>query len=137
MRIRIFTGTHSSVNAHNLQSHNADGIEAMVQSLSRVDFKRLHVIYGCVNDKDYRKILKLLVSKFSILNTPFSISFTQPSVPRGLPVDELAAAAKEMGIDGEGYPDVKAAIAAARTAAAEDDLVLVTGSIFLVADALA
>jgi dihydrofolate synthase/folylpolyglutamate synthase len=52
-------------------------------------------------------------------------------------VADLQAAAHEMGIDGEAYPDVKAAIAVARAKAEANDLVLVTGSIFLVADALA
>ncbi len=58
-------------------------------------------------------------------------------MPRRLPVADLQAAAHEMGIDGEAYPDVKAAIAVARAKAEANDLVLVTGSIFLVADALA
>ncbi len=117
-------------------AHNADGIEAMMQSLSRVDFRRLHVVYGCVNDKDYRKILALLQSAVGGQRRDVAWRFSQPGVPRGLPVGDLVAAAREMGIEGEGYADVKAAIAAARAAAAPDDLVLVTGSIFLVADAL-
>ena len=58
-------------------------------------------------------------------------------MPRRLPVADLVAAAKEMGIEGESFENVKEAIAAARAAADKDDLVLVTGSIFLVADALA
>jgi hypothetical protein len=74
---------------------------------------------------------------FSIFNFQFSIYFTQPSVPRRLPVADLAAAAHEMGIDGPTFDNVKEAIAAARAAADKDDFVLVTGSIFLVADALA
>ena len=63
--------------------------------------------------------------------------YSQPSVPRGLPVAQLAEAAKELGMPGEPFPDVHDAIAAARKASdPEEDLVLVTGSIFLVADAL-
>ncbi len=118
-------------------AHNADGIEAMMQSLQRVDFKRLHIIYGCVNDKDFRKILHLLHSSLPTPHSSLTWRFSQPSVPRGLPVGDLQAAAREMGIEGEAYPQVKEAIAAARAAAGVDDLVLVTGSIFLVADALA
>ncbi len=118
-------------------AHNADGIEAMMQSLQRVDFKRLHIIYGCVNDKDFRKILHLLHSSLPTPHSSLTWRFSQPSVPRGLPVGDLQAAAREMGIEGEAYPQVKEAITAARAAAGEDDLVLVTGSIFLVADALA
>ena len=118
-------------------AHNADGIEAMMQSLSVVKYNHLHVIYGCVNDKDYRKILALLRTSLHTPRASLTWRFSQPSVPRGLPVGELQAAAREMGIEGDAYVCVKDAIAAARAAAAPGDLVLVTGSIFLIADALA
>ena len=118
-------------------AHNEPGIRAMLGKLSTMSFRRLHLVYGCVNDKDFRHILQLLTSQFSVFNFHFSIYFTQPSVPRRLPVADLVSAAHEMGIDGQGYDTVKEAIEAARKGAAPDDLVLVTGSIFLVADALA
>ena len=120
-------------------AHNFDGINAMMMALDGMQYERLHIIYGCVNDKDYRKILRYLQSQLDSKHTGKELvwRFSQPSVPRGLPVDDLVAAAKELGIDGEGYTDVKEAIAAARVAANQGDFVLVTGSIFLVADALA
>ena len=127
-------------------AHNEPGIRAMLPKLSEIlsrsatqplGHSHLHLVYGCVNDKDFRHILHLLTSQFSTFNFQFSIYFTQPSVPRRLPVADLVAAAKEMGIEGESFENVKEAIAAARAAADKDDLVLVTGSIFLVADALA
>ena len=117
-------------------AHNEPGIRAMLGKLKTMDFKRLHLVYGCVNDKDFSHILNLLVSQFSILNFQFSFYFTQPSVPRRLPVTDLVAAARELGIDGPAFDNVKEAIAAARATADPHDLVLVTGSIFLVADAL-
>ena len=117
-------------------AHNEPGIRAMLGKLNTMHFNHLHLVYGCVNDKDYIHILKLLVSQFSIFNFQFSFYFSQPSVPRGLPVDDLADTAKTIGIDGSRYNNVKDAIKAARNAAAKNDLVLVTGSIFLVADAL-
>ena len=117
-------------------AHNEPGVRSMLGKLETMSFKRLHLVYGCVNDKDFRHILQLIVSQFSIFNFQFSIYFTQPSVPRGLPVDDLADAAAGIGIEGPCYKTVKEAIAAARAAADPADLVLVTGSIFLVADAL-
>lgn len=118
-------------------AHNEPGIRVMMDKLKSMDFKQLHLVYGCVNDKDFRSILQLLVAQFTNSNFQFSFYFTQPSVPRRLPVADLQAAAGEMGIEGPGYGNVKEAIAAARKVAGHDDLVLVTGSIFLVADALA
>ncbi len=118
-------------------AHNAPGIDSMLGKLATMDYDNLHVVYGCVNDKDYRKILNHLNTEFSRLGKPFWWYFSQPSVPRGLPVADLLAAASEQGIEGKGYEKVKDAIAEARSTACKDDFVLVTGSIFLIADALA
>ena len=118
-------------------AHNAPGIDSMLGKLATMDYDNLHVVYGCVNDKDYRKILNHLNTEFSRLGKPFRWYFSQPSVPRGLPVADLLAAASEQGIEGKGYEKVKDAIAEARSTACKDDFVLVTGSIFLIADALA
>lgn len=142
---RVVTNTHlqgrwQTICRHPLTicetAHNAPGIDAMLGKLVSMHFERLHVIYGCVNDKDYRNILGHLHNEFSKLGKPFSWRFSQPSVPRGLPVGELQAAAHELGIDGTAFRNVKDAIADAKKKAGDKDLVLVTGSIFLIADAL-
>lgn len=111
-------------------AHNADGIRSMLEKLSQMSYRQLHIIYGCVNDKDYSTILKMLPQQAIYY-------YTQPSVPRGLPVDELAATAQQLGMAGTRYPTVAEAITAARRQADNEDLVLITGSIFLVADAVA
>ena len=118
-------------------AHNEPGIRAMLQGVANTPHANLHVIYGCVNDKDYRHILQYLDSELRALNPGLTWRFTQPSVPRGLPVADLEAAASALGIHGKAYGRVGEAIDAARAAAQPDDMVLVTGSIFLVADALA
>ena len=118
-------------------AHNEPGIHAMLGKLETMRFDYLYLVYGCVNDKDYRHILQLLNAKLSTLNAQLRWYFSQPSVPRGLPVSDLQKAAAEMGIEGKAYPNVKDAIAAAQKEAGDKDLVLITGSIFLVADALA
>lgn len=111
-------------------AHNADGIRSMLQKLSLLPYRQLHLIYGCVNDKDYRSILQMLPRERT------THYYSQPSVPRRLPVEQLVATAAELDLQGKAYPDVHEAIASARSAAdPEHDLVLVTGSIFLVADA--
>lgn len=113
-------------------AHNADGVRAMLDKLAEIPYSRLHIVYGCVNDKDYRAILRMLPVE------RVEYYYTQPSVPRGLPVEELASSAREIGKPGSAFPGVGEAIAAARAAAdPRADLVLVTGSIFLVADAFA
>ena len=119
-------------------AHNFDGINAMMLGLVGLDFKRLHIIYGCVSDKDYNKILSYLHSQLNAehLRQEPIWRFSQPSVQRRLPVGELQAAAHQLGIDGQAFENVNDAIADARRNADPDDLVLVTGSIFLIADVL-
>ena len=117
-------------------AHNSPGIDSMLGKLATMDFQAFHVIYGCVNDKDYRKILQHLHTEFAKLGKLFDWRFSQPSVPRGLPVNDLQAAAHELGIEGGAFVNVKEAIADAQKKAGDKDLVLVTGSIFLIADAL-
>lgn len=127
-------------------AHNEPGIRAMIPKLAEIlshsatqplSHSHLHLVYGCVNDKDFRHILQLLHSELTAYGLQITWYFSQPGVPRRLPVADLVSAAKELGIDGDGYEHVKEAIVAAQKNAGPDDLVLVTGSIFLVADALA
>ena len=123
-------------------AHNEPGIRAMLQGISNTPHRRLHVIYGCVNDKDYRHILQflnehLVQGRGPSASETLTWRFTQPGVPRALPVDDLVAAAGDLGIKGRAFERVGEAITDARRSAQADDMVLVTGSIFLVADALA
>ena len=112
-------------------AHNADGINAMLGKLATMPYNSLHLIYGCVNDKDYMKILHMLPSDRT------TYYYSQPSVPRALPVEQLTRAAASCGMAGLPFATVGDAIRVARTAADPvNDLVLVTGSIFLVADAV-
>ena len=119
-------------------AHNFDGINAMILGLTGLEFKRLHIIYGCVNDKDYRSILSYLHSQLdkNHLHQDAIWRFSQPSVQRALPVADLQQAAHELGIDGDAFVNVNDALADARNKADAGDLILVTGSIFLVADVL-
>ena len=108
-------------------AHNADGVEMLVKKLDTLHYETLHLVYGCVNDKDYRSILRMLPENAKYY-------FTRPSVERGLDSAILSAAAKETGRVGDSFPSVVEALAAARRKATKNDVIVVTGSIFLVAD---
>lgn len=110
-------------------AHNEDGIRTMLEKLEGMRYEKLHLIYGCVNDKDFGHILGML-PKDAIRY------YTKPNVPRGLEVDTLAEEAAKMGFPGTQHSTLKQALAAAKKAAdPEKDFILITGSIFLVADA--
>lgn len=108
-------------------AHNKDGIEKMLAHLSQLSYGALHLVVGMVKDKDVNQVLQLLP-------TTAHYYFTEANIPRALPAADLQRKAKEAGLSGAVFADVNAAIHAALQSAAADDLIIVCGSIFLVAE---
>ena len=82
-----------------------------------------------VNDKDIRGVLALLPR-----NAVYY--FTQASVKRALPADEVKRLAEAAGLHGDCYPDVPTAVRAAQEKSLPEDFIFVGGSSFIVADLL-
>ena len=83
-----------------------------------------------VNDKDINGVLTLLP-------TDATYYFTQASVKRALPAEEMKKQASAHGLQGNAYPTVKEALQAACAQASKDDFIFIGGSSFIVADLLA
>ena len=109
--------------------HNHDGIAAVVNQLQTLEYSRLHFVIGMVNDKDIDGILALLP-----MNARYY--FRQADIPRALDARELMEKAFEYELLGEVYASVKVAYEAACANAAENDVVFVGGSAFVVAEIL-
>lgn len=109
--------------------HNVGGISYIVEQLSLQNYEQLHIVIGMVNDKDISGVLALLPSTASYY-------FTRASVQRALPAEQVKELAGRFGLQGEAYPDVSTALAAAKVAATHRDLIFVGGSSFIVADLL-
>lgn len=107
--------------------HNAAGLQMVMQQLQRVPHQRLHLVIGTVNDKDVAAMLALLPAEGLFY-------FCAARIPRALPAAELAQQAGELGLNGQAYDSVAAAIAAARASASPDDAVFIGGSTFVVAE---
>ncbi len=107
--------------------HNPEGIQEVLQNISRVNFKQLHFVIGVVNDKDTAKVLAML-PKNAIYY------FCKPDIPRGLDEELLQERAIAFSLQGNTYPSVKEALLAAQNQAGEDDLVFAGGSTFVVAE---
>ena len=91
---------------------------------------RMHIVIGIVRDKDIDTMLRLLPVHSA------DYYFTQASTPRALPADELCQRATALGYNGQAYPTVSAALRQALSDSRNDDVVLVTGSNYVVGDAL-
>jgi dihydrofolate synthase/folylpolyglutamate synthase len=62
--------------------------------------------------------------------------FTKASIPRALDETELFQKAAKYGLQGNSYPTVADAVENALLAAAEDDMIYIGGSTFVVGEAL-
>lgn len=109
--------------------HNVGGWEYISQQLALVKNKQMHIVFGMVNDKDVKGVLKLLP-------TDASYYFTQANSKRALQSQTLQAMAMELGLKGKCYPAVREAYKAAMKAAGKDDFIFVGGSSYVVGDFL-
>ncbi|MBV6440754.1 MAG: bifunctional folylpolyglutamate synthase/dihydrofolate synthase [Haliscomenobacteraceae bacterium CHB4] len=89
----------------------------------------LHIVTGFVNDKDVDKALGYFPAKARYY-------FAKANIPRGLEAQLLKEKASAHGLEGRAYASVKNALKAARRAAAPEDLIVVIGSIFVVAEVI-
>ncbi|MGB1051391.1 MAG: bifunctional folylpolyglutamate synthase/dihydrofolate synthase [Chitinophagales bacterium] len=109
--------------------HNADGIQALLDSLPNYG-GRLHVLFGASADKDIQSVLSLFPS-----NTCFT--WTQAKVVRAMNAEKLKNEALRLGYTGNAYHSSQEGFTAVKTMLTSKDILIVCGSVFLVAEVLA
>jgi len=107
--------------------HNPDGIREVLEQIALTPHRKLHFVLGVVNDKDIRSMLGKLPQDANYY-------FCKADIPRGLNANELQNTALEFSLRGEACESVSAALKSARNSAGPDDLILVGGSAFVVAE---
>ncbi|MEQ8906794.1 folylpolyglutamate synthase/dihydrofolate synthase family protein [Ekhidna sp.] len=108
-------------------SHNVDGLKSLFDQINQLKKGQLHLIFGSVKEKALKPI-------FDLFPKETKLYWTQSSVPRALSVEELAIQGVMHGMEGECYQNVNEAIDAAKEKARPEDLILITGSTFVVAE---
>ena len=109
--------------------HNIGGIKYITEQLSRVKCKQLRIVFGMVSDKDITNVLKMMP-------TEAEYYFTQASIKRAMPSDELKGMASRFNLNGKCFPSVKEALETAIAESSPEDFIFVGGSCFVVADLL-
>lgn len=107
--------------------HNEAGIKEILSQIAEIKFNKLHWVLGMVKDKDVSTILHLLPKDAAYY-------FCQASIPRAMPADELKEKAHSAGLQGVVVQDVNKAIARARANSSPNDLIMIGGSTFVVAE---
>lgn len=111
-------------------AHNPAGLQEVLTQFSNTAPKgNKHIVLGFVSDKDVEAALLLFPKDVTYY-------FTNAAIQRALPAAGLKEIADQMGLTGLTYPDVATAIAAAKQQMQPDDVLLITGSFFIVGEAI-
>ncbi len=109
--------------------HNESGIQLVVEHMQREEYKKLHILFGMVADKDWQKVLTLLPKGASYY-------FVSPPSERGLPVEDLTTYAHTLGLFGQAFPSIEKAYQEIIESADEQDFIYIGGSNYVVAEIL-
>ena len=108
-------------------AHNADGMKQVQEQLEYTNYHNLHIVIGMVKDKDVDQVLAYLPQHATYY-------FTKAQLPRAMDAHTLQELATGYQLHGEVYASVDLAVRGALTKAHEKDMILVCGSVFIVAE---
>ncbi|MCU4974687.1 dihydropteroate synthase [Halobacteria archaeon AArc-m2/3/4] len=110
-------------------AHNPGACERVAETLSTFEYDDLHLVFGAMHDKDHREMV-------AALPTPDSVITCRPNLERAEDEEVLAEVFAQTGVEDVRH---RAAVQDAFADALEDaepgDAVVVTGSLFAVAEA--
>lgn len=109
--------------------HNEGCLKVDVEELRQEKYKNLRIVFGVVSDKDYHRMIE-------VMPTGAEYYYVKADIPRALDANELARVGNELGRHGKVYGKVACGLEKAIADASDDDLVLVCGSFYVVADAI-
>ena len=107
--------------------HNLDAFKEIKKSISNIHFKKLRIVIGFVEEKNFKQILDLL-PKDAIYY------FCQPEIKRALSVEKVFEYSKKISLSGYRFNSVKNAYLESVKNADKKDLIFIGGSNFVVSD---
>lgn len=108
-------------------AHNESGIRLLMDQIKSELIGDLWIILGMVADKDLDLVLQILPKNADYI-------FCESHNPRSLKASNLLSIAQKNGLMGTAIKDVNEAIAFVKNKMKQDDLILVTGSTYLIAE---
>lgn len=110
-------------------AHNPAGIAALRRALrERYPGRRRHLVFGVLEDKDYRSMLRLILPAVN------RVTLTRPSSDRAMAPQDLVSLVERWGRQVEVREDPRDAVAQALSEAETDDVVCVAGSLYQIGD---
>ena len=109
--------------------HNKEGLSFLVTELQKLEFGHLHLIMGFVKGKQVVDLISLFPSEASFY-------LSSPKIDRAIPLSTLKAELTGSSKNIDFFPTVIDALNKASSSANTNDLILVCGSTFVVAEVL-
>ena len=97
--------------------------------LKKQKYEKQHFVIGFVNDKPLHQVLDLFPKDAHYY-------FVNAHIPRALKAKDLKDQAQIFNLRGKDYKSVKNGLLAAKKKAGKNDIIVVTGSIFVVAEVI-
>ncbi|HKK89507.1 MAG TPA: folylpolyglutamate synthase/dihydrofolate synthase family protein [Saprospiraceae bacterium] len=110
-------------------AHNPEGFESLSEDLKQMDYGRLHIVLGMSAGKDVQSCL-------SYLPRSAQLYVSAANVPRAMQANVLNEILMGMEFQSHTFQDLKTALKEALSSASDKDLILITGSVFTVAELL-
>ena len=107
-------------------AHNPAAVDVLVKEIKKLKYKHLNLLIGIMKDKDIGQIVKKLV------DVADHAIITKPMINRAAEPKLIAKGIKDYAI----VPNVKEAVMFGKSITGRDDLLLITGSIFTVGEAM-
>lgn len=107
--------------------HNEAGLSSILECIWSIPHRQLWIIFGCARDKDVNQLLQLLPHQAKYL-------FSQANSPRAMSCIALRSLALNFHLDGFAINNVNDALNYAKQKAQPEDLIVVCGSTYLVAE---
>jgi dihydrofolate synthase/folylpolyglutamate synthase len=107
-------------------AHNNSGFEQLAYQIEREDYKKLYIILGFTKGKKVKELIKYLPIDANLF-------YTSPKTDRGMKKEELLKnTGKTFNFDG----NPRSQFLKVKNIASKDDLIIITGSNFLIKDIL-
>lgn len=108
-------------------AHNEDGFRDLLQSIAQINYHKLHIVYGSSADKDFKTILAMFPKETNVY-------FTEFTNDRSVKINEIQHLVKETHPNTLFFKNIKTAMLEVQKKSTITDLVLITGSFFLISD---
>lgn len=111
-------------------AHNPDGLKTLCKELCGLEYKKMVIVFAVMKDKDYAAMGRALRKLHAV------VVVTQPNVERALLAQELYSIYSRQNLSVRLAESVGDALKLGKTLAGREGLLVVTGSHFLVGEAM-